>query len=145
MSGGSAGADEAAVRAALNEIHDPCSVAAGLPAGLEEMGLVRSLEVVPGERGAVVRLAIGVTEPGCVMGYPFAEEAERRVGALPGVERVEVDFDHAHDWEPADMAPGYRRRLESHRAARRRATGDGVAVRSAEGLGGGTALPMARR
>jgi len=35
--------NEGVIRAALNEIVDPCSVVAGAPAGLDEMGLVRRL------------------------------------------------------------------------------------------------------
>ena len=33
------------VRALLNAIVDPCSLAAGAPAGIDEMGLVRDVEV----------------------------------------------------------------------------------------------------
>ena len=114
--------DEAAVRSALNGILDPCSVAAGVPAGLVDMGLVRSLEVRGGAEGATVRVEIGVTEPGCLMGFPFAREAEKLLGGLPGVAAVEVALDYAHDWEPADMSPEYRKRLEDRRTVRRRAT-----------------------
>ena len=45
--------DEATVRARLNEVLDPCSVVAGAPAGIEEMGLVRAYA----ERLATVRAA----------------------------------------------------------------------------------------
>jgi hypothetical protein len=37
--------DEARVRTTLNTIVDPCSRAAGAPAGIAEMGLVRQIEV----------------------------------------------------------------------------------------------------
>ncbi len=40
-----AAALEERIRAALNEVQDPCSVVAGVPAGIVDMGLVRSLEV----------------------------------------------------------------------------------------------------
>ena len=59
---------EERIRAALDDVRDPCSVVAGVPAGLAEMGLVRSLEVRDTPDGAVVRVAIGVTEPTCLMG-----------------------------------------------------------------------------
>lgn len=115
--------DEAAVRATLNTILDPCSVTARTPAGIEEMGLIRRLELIECAGGTLVRLAIGVTEPGCVMGFPFAREAKQRLAALPGVASVEVLLDHAHDWMPADMSPVYRARLAADRAQRQRATG----------------------
>ncbi|CAA9273017.1 MAG: hypothetical protein AVDCRST_MAG83-3388 [uncultured Arthrobacter sp.] len=133
--------NEATVRSALNAIVDPCSATAGMPAGLVDMGLVRSLEVRDGSGGAVVRVGIGVTEPGCLMGVPFAREAEKRLGGLPGMVGVEVILDHAHDWEPQDMSPQYRKRHEDQRAVRRRAlrlrldTNGGA--QSGAGTGGG--------
>jgi metal-sulfur cluster biosynthetic enzyme len=79
----SAGAlDEALVRATLNEIVDPCSAAAGAPAGLDDMGLVRSVEVAERDGRVTVSVRIGVTEPGCFMIYPFAREARQRLGEL---------------------------------------------------------------
>jgi metal-sulfur cluster biosynthetic enzyme len=122
--------DEVTVRATLNTIVDPCSVTAGTRAGIEEMGLVRRLEIEPEPAGAVVRLTIGVTEPGCVMGFPFANEAQERLSRLPGVARVVVDLDHAYDWLPTDMSLAYRKRLERDRELRAQTTG--VRVRRAE-------------
>lgn len=115
---------EAAIRATLNTITDPCSVAAGTPAGIEELGLIRRLELQTLPEGVRVKVIIGVTEPGCVMGYPFAEEAQRRLEALVGIDHVEIGLDHEHDWVPQDMAPEYRTRLAARRAARRGTTGD---------------------
>lgn len=112
--------DENVVRRTLNAIVDPCSATAGAPAGLVDMGLVRSLEVRDGAEGATVKVEIGVTEPGCLMGFPFAREAEKLLSGLPGVVGVEVALDHAHDWKPEDMSPRYRKRLEDRRTVRRR-------------------------
>jgi metal-sulfur cluster biosynthetic enzyme len=113
---------EAEVRAALDQVLDPCSEVAGVPAGLSEMGLVRSLEIEESPAGTVVRVAIGVTEPTCLMGPSLAHGARDRLGALPGVARVEVTLS-TDDWTPADMTDDYRDRLTAHRAARRRALG----------------------
>jgi metal-sulfur cluster biosynthetic enzyme len=110
---------EVHVRDVLNRIHDPCSCAAGMPAGLVDMGLVRHVEVTDAGDGARVHVTLRVTEPGCMMGAPFASEAAKRLGALPGVAAVEVSLDHVADWTPEDMTPEYRRRLEDHRAERR--------------------------
>lgn len=115
---------EARVRAALDDVRDPCSVVAGVPAGLVEMGLVRSLEVDDGPDGAVVRVAIGVTEPTCLMGPSFVTGARERLAAEPGIAHVEVELSADPDWSPLDMSPGYRARLTEHRRARR----DGIEV-----------------
>jgi metal-sulfur cluster biosynthetic enzyme len=117
----------AEVRAALDEIVDPCSVVAGAPAGLAEMGLVREVSVGESPAGAVVRVRIGLTEPGCMMGASFVVKARERLAALPGVARVDVELDHAADWHPSDADPAYQERLRSVRAERRAALERGVA------------------
>lgn len=110
---------ESEVRDTLNGITDPCSAVAGAPAGLVEMGLVRSVSVEPGPDGAFVKVTLGVTEPTCLMSSVFYNEAQKRLAALPGVAGVEVGFDHALRWTPSEMSPEYRERLEAHRAKRR--------------------------
>lgn len=110
---------EEQVRATLDTVTDPCSQAAGAPAGLLEMGLVRSLEVHDGPEGALVRVAIGVTEPTCLMGPSFVSGARERLAAVPGVARVEVTLSGDADWSPLDMSPDYQARLAEHRRARR--------------------------
>lgn len=119
-----AGPTEARVREVLNGVVDPCSVAAGSPAGLADMGLVRRVELTPAADGSGatdVRVVIGVTDYGCVMGAPFAMEAYKLLATLPGVGRVDVELDGEFDWLPDDMSPAYRRRLaEVHAEGRRR-------------------------
>lgn len=115
------GVTEAQVRAALDAVVDPCSVVAGAPAGIVQMGLVRALELADGEAGATIRVRIGVTEPGCLMGASFAAQARTQLERLDGVARVEIEFDHANDWMPSDMDGDYHRRLDAVRAARRAA------------------------
>ena len=109
---------EARVRATLDGIVDPCSAAAGAPAGLVEMGLVRAVEVRPGPAGASVRVSIGLTEPGCLMGIPFTRTARERLTALPGVASVRVDLDPDVEWTPRRLAPAYAERLEAVRSRR---------------------------
>ena len=113
------GPTEAAVRAALDEIVDPCSRAAGCVTGLDSLGLVRKVSLSPGADGRVdVQVVIGVTEYGCLMGASFASEAYKRLTLLPGIGAIDVALDDAFDWDPADMAPAYAKRLEAHRATR---------------------------
>jgi metal-sulfur cluster biosynthetic enzyme len=114
--GGGGMTGEAAVRAALNEIIDPCSRAAGEPAGLVDMGLVRRVEV----QGARVEVTLALTEPTCLMGFPFVRSARERLSALPGVEQVDVSLDPSFEWTPADLSPAYAARLARRRASRAR-------------------------
>jgi metal-sulfur cluster biosynthetic enzyme len=115
--------DAARVWTILNTIVDPCSRAAGAPAGIADMGLVRQLEVQQSPEGASIRVVIGVTEPGCLMGAAFVNDARQLLQALPGVAEVQVSMDLAFDWTPADMAPAYQARLEQLRQRRRAALG----------------------
>jgi len=111
--------NEEAIRTELNEIVDPCSVVAGAPAGIEEMGLVRRLSVTNEPGGVAIVVRIGVTEPGCMMGGSFAIKARERLEALPGVTSVDVQLDHQADWHPTDLKPSYAKRLAAIRAERR--------------------------
>ena len=115
--------DEARVWTTLNTIVDPCSRTAGAPAGIAEMGLVRQLEVHHSPGGASIRVVIGVTEPGCLMGAAFVNDARQRLQELPGVAEVHVSMDHAFDWTPADMSPAYQAQLDQLRQRRRAALG----------------------
>jgi len=112
---------EAEIRAQLNRIVDPCSVAAGMPAGLQDMGLIRGVTIEAGAGGrARITVVVAVTEFGCLMGAPFAHEAYERLSALPDVEQVEVALCDKFDWIPGDMDPQYRARLTAHRKQRER-------------------------
>lgn len=120
--------DEVTVRRVLNTITDPCSVASGVRAGIDELGLVREVRIAEGSSGARIHVRISPTDPGCLMIYPFANEARARLSALDGVDAVEVDLDVGDEWHPGDMSEDYRHRLENHRAARRQATGDTIGL-----------------
>jgi metal-sulfur cluster biosynthetic enzyme len=106
------------VRARLEGIVDPCSVASGAPAGLVSMGLVRELTVEDRPEGAYVRVTLCITEPGCLMGALFKLTAERELAEVAGVTDVDVSLDHAYVWGPEDMTDSYRRRLAEVRARR---------------------------
>lgn len=73
------------VTAALDEIKDPCSLAAGTPLGLAEMGLVKEIRI--GVDGAVA-VNLRLTSPFCHMIGFFKTEAIARIGRLPGVVSV---------------------------------------------------------
>ncbi|GKQ41942.1 metal-sulfur cluster assembly factor [Streptomyces sp. A012304] len=113
---------ETQVRAVLNEILDPCSITAGVPAGLDDMGLVSDVHVRDdGTGGQCVAVTVGVTEPSCVLIGSFAAEAQVRLTALTGVSAVDVRLTDDFDWTPDRLAPHYRQRLDEHRERKRRA------------------------
>ncbi len=105
-----------AISSRLEAIVDPCSAAAGAPAGLVSMGLVGDLTIEERPSGAHIDLTLLVTEPGCMMAAVFQATAEREIAALPGVASVEVRVDHSHIWDRDHMTPAYRGRLASFRA-----------------------------
>jgi metal-sulfur cluster biosynthetic enzyme len=99
---------ESQVRECLHQVKDPCSVATGYPLHLEEMGLVKAIEV--DEEGAKVLVDLRLTSPTCVMVGYFVNEIRRLVTeAIPEIEHVEVTFDHGFDWTPDMMSEEIRR------------------------------------
>ncbi len=97
------------IREILDQIKDPCSVAASTPMGLSEMGLIRSLRVTPeGHVSVVLRL----TSPFCEMVPYMRNEAAAKIERLPGVTSVTVEHDSGLDWEPELIAPQARERQQ---------------------------------
>ncbi|MEQ8433766.1 MAG: iron-sulfur cluster assembly protein [Oceanicaulis sp.] len=88
-----------AIRAELSKIYDPCSVAAGKPTSILDMGLVLGWDVVDG----AVTLRLTVTNTGCTMFPHFGETARAAVEALDGVASCEVEVDLDHQWTPEQM------------------------------------------
>ncbi|MEP7247608.1 MAG: iron-sulfur cluster assembly protein [Gammaproteobacteria bacterium] len=109
---------KAEVEAVLNGIIDPCSEVAGNPAGLVDMGLVKDLRIEPAAEGSIaVHVSLRVTEPGCLMGGVFLNEARRRLGALSGVTLVEVNLSHDFNWHPEEMSGAPAERMRTLRRA----------------------------
>jgi metal-sulfur cluster biosynthetic enzyme len=104
------------VRAAVNAIADPCSIAAGDALGLDDMGLLDAI-AIDGDGDVSVRIRL--TSPTCVMVGLFATEIEDRVGVLPGVRQVVVSFDGGLDWRP-DLMSSQARRRRAERLAQAR-------------------------
>lgn len=111
--------DPGAVRAALDSIIDPCSAAAGAPAGLYEMGLVREVSITRCTAGGSnVRIVLCLTEPTCWMGFPFMASAREAVESLEGVSTVDISLADDADWDESHAQPDWRRRLSASRARR---------------------------
>jgi metal-sulfur cluster biosynthetic enzyme len=98
----------AEVLAALDRIHDPCSVSIGRPIGLVGMGIIERVEI----RGATVSIAVLPTFPNCMFRTVFEEDIEARVGALAWCEAVSVRFCPADQaWDESRMTPDALRSL----------------------------------
>jgi metal-sulfur cluster biosynthetic enzyme len=99
----------------LDEVLDPCATAAGVRGSIVDMGLVRRVEVTPTPDGAAVSLAIGVTEPTCIMYHAFARDADRILRNHPGVASVEIDLADYEPWTELDMSPRLQEALAAER------------------------------
>jgi metal-sulfur cluster biosynthetic enzyme len=101
----------------LNQIMDPCSIATALPAGLVDMGLVRSLEIEHSANGALhAQVKICITHPFCMMAAVFLHEVEKRLRQFPQIETFNVRLDESAMWTEEFMSDEYRKRLKVHRA-----------------------------
>lgn len=90
------------VEEALGRVHDPCSVAAGRPKSLIEMGLVLGWTWTgPGR----LHVDLCVTFAGCTMAPHFVEAARQELLAMEGVAEVELEVDTNFFWTPERMAP----------------------------------------
>lgn len=97
----------------LNDIIDPCSIQAGAPAGLVDLGLVRSVSFTPtAEGGWGVEVTITITHPFCMMAGVFINEIRKRLIQIDGIDAVEATLDSSTMWTPQLMTPAYRERLD---------------------------------
>lgn len=87
---------DARIRAALNQVMDPCSVAAGRPLSLLAMGLVPGWEM----RARTLHIRFGVTFAGCTMAPHFMEAARDLLLQIDGIDQVEAIVDTRFVWDP---------------------------------------------
>lgn len=84
------------IRDCLGRIHDPCSIAAGRPLSLLDMGLVRGWTLT----GGTLHVVFCVTFPGCTMAPHFVEAAALDLAKIDGVGAVETSIDTSFAWTP---------------------------------------------
>lgn len=111
--GGGSGPSPLAVRERLDDIVDPCSEARGTDISIVEMGLLKRIEVEDGS----VHVELRITSPSCMMVGYFIEQAQKRVGALDGVEEVTLSTDAGLSWTDDMMAESAKRRRREHQQA----------------------------
>ena len=103
------------IRAILDEIKDPCSVAASIPMGLDEMGIVKSVNI---SGNGHVEVELRLTSPVCEMIGYMRNEAMAKIGALQGVTGVSVSHDSGLDWDHDMIAPEAQARRQRQRQRR---------------------------
>jgi len=103
-----------AVETRLRRVMDPCSVVNGTDLDIVEMGLLEDVAV----DGDHVTVSLHVTSPMCTMVSYFVKEVRREVGALDGVETVDLVADDGLTWAPSDMSDRARERRRARLLAR---------------------------
>jgi metal-sulfur cluster biosynthetic enzyme len=88
------------IEAAFGRVHDPCSVAAGRPKSVLDMGLVRHWHL----EGRHLDVRFGVTFAGCTMAPHFMEAARAALLEIPEIESVSVSVDIDFVWHPGLMS-----------------------------------------
>lgn len=109
MTGGAAAV--AATREALHSALDPCSVAAGQPMNLVEMGLVEDVRDDDGE----VVIALRLTSPLCHMLGHIVQQIDDRIGPELGGRTVRVVTDNGLNWDPSMITGKAREERERRR------------------------------
>jgi metal-sulfur cluster biosynthetic enzyme len=94
------GSFDAAIRTALEQVCDPCSIAANAPVSILDMGLVTGWSV-DDESHLVVRMC--VTSPSCTMGPHMVRAAEALLSTIPGLKSARVEIDPGAFWTPDHM------------------------------------------
>ena len=67
-----------------------------IPVNIVELGLIYDLKIEDSQEGKEVMIKMTLTAPGCGMGPVIADEVDRKVNGLEGVENVSVEL----VWEP---------------------------------------------
>jgi metal-sulfur cluster biosynthetic enzyme len=88
--------DRDRVMAALRDVFDP-----ELGMSIVDLGLVYAVEI----DGARVRVTMTLTTEGCPLHDSMIEWVRRAVGAIPGVDDVDVTITFDPPWTPDRIAP----------------------------------------
>ncbi len=98
---------EQAVWAAMKTCFDP-----EIPVNIVDLGLVYDLSVEKSPAGGnVVEVKMTLTAQGCGMGPTIAEDARRKIAALPTVESAKVHIVWDPIWTPQMISPEGRKAL----------------------------------
>ena len=67
-----------------------------IPVDIVELGLIYDLSIENGKSGKEVSIKMTLTAPGCGMGPVIADEVDRKINGLEGIDNVSVEL----VWEP---------------------------------------------
>jgi metal-sulfur cluster biosynthetic enzyme len=114
------------VMAAIDTVHDPCSVFNRTNLSLIELGMID--EVTVGEAGKV-HIRLFLDDPTCIFFFEIHRMLKEAVLQVDGVEEIEVEIKADEIWTEERMTHGGRSRLNRIRRERREAHGrDGAAA-----------------
>lgn len=99
-----------AVRRCFESIYDPCSVAAGTPVSLYDMGLLEGWSL---SANGILTVRLCVTFGACTMAPHFIRAAETSLSGLDGVREVTVEIDTDVLWSTERMTAQGRALMES--------------------------------
>jgi metal-sulfur cluster biosynthetic enzyme len=100
------------VTEALGSVFDPCSLTAGAPLSVVDMGLITELTV---DHEGAVSIAMRPTSGMCTLIAGIMAGVEETVARVPGVSSVRVSLNGDTQWTEADLSENGRRLLESRR------------------------------
>jgi metal-sulfur cluster biosynthetic enzyme len=98
---------EAAVRAAIDAVVDPCSRLYGTNISLLDLGMVERVQI----DGGAVRVDLLLDDPLCMYTFVIQRELRERIAALDGVESVEISVLPDFGWSRERVSPAARARL----------------------------------
>ena len=99
--------DERKVLETLRQVIDP-----ELDCNIVDLGLIYDLAIEPGVAGAHrIEVKMTLTAPGCGMGPVIAEDARRKIAALPTVESARVHVVWDPQWTPQMISDTGRKAL----------------------------------
>ena len=75
-----------------------------IPVNIVELGLIYDLNITDGENEKSVNIKMTLTAPGCGMGPVIADEVDRKVKGINGVENVNVELVWEPQWNQSMMS-----------------------------------------
>jgi probable FeS assembly SUF system protein SufT len=90
----------------LRTVYDP-----EIPVNVVDLGLIYECNITPVEGGNRIDIKMTMTAPGCGMADVLKNDIQRRVGALPTVQQLNVDVVFDPPWHPARMTEAARLQL----------------------------------
>lgn len=100
------------IRSAIETVYDPCSVNAGAPINVVDMGLILGWSVGADRR---VDILMRLTSPGCTLAPSFMHRIEQAVGSVEHVVSAKVTVTGLSLWSEDDVASESLRRLREVR------------------------------